>query len=146
MESLSNIPSSVLSRTLFSCVILLRKSLFLLLYFPGVSFFKKNLYFIIDAITVVPIFLSMPPSTQSHPYSLRQSPYHCPFFLHICSLATMFPMLYFTSPWLFCNYHFILLNPFTFFTHPPDPLPSANHQNIFCVYDSVSGLFMYFVF
>ena len=28
-------------------------------------------------------------------------------------------MLYFISPWLFCNYQFVLLNSFTFFTHPP---------------------------
>lgn len=34
------------------------------------------------------------------------------------SLLTMFPMLYFTSLWLCCDYQFVLLNPFTFFTHP----------------------------
>ena len=30
-------------------------------------------------------------------------------------LLTIFPMLYFISRWLFCNYQFVLLNPFTFF-------------------------------
>ena len=43
---------------------------------------------------------------------------------HACnSLAAFFPILYSTSPWLFCNYLFVLLNPFTFSHIPPD-LPS----------------------
>ena len=51
-----------------------------------------------------------PPSTS---YSLRQSPHHCscPWVMSISSLATPFPILYFTSPWLFCNYQFVLLDP-----------------------------------
>ena len=32
-------------------------------------------------------------------------------------------MLHFTSRWLFCNYHFLLLSPFSSFTHPPNPAP-----------------------
>ena len=32
----------------------------------------------------------------------------------ITILLTVFPMLYFTTLWLFCNYQFVLLNPFTF--------------------------------
>ena len=36
---------------------------------------------------------------------------------------TVFPGLSFTTPWLFCNYPFALVNPFTFFTQPPHPLP-----------------------
>uniref|UniRef100_K9IW32 Uncharacterized protein n=1 Tax=Desmodus rotundus TaxID=9430 RepID=K9IW32_DESRO len=32
-------------------------------------------------------------------------------------------MLYFTSPQLFCNYLFILLDPFTIFTHYPQSPP-----------------------
>ena len=60
---------------------------------------------------------------QSALTSLRQSLQHCPspWVIHICSLATLFPMLYNTSPWLFCNYLFVLFNPFTFFTHPSQP-------------------------
>ena len=35
----------------------------------------------------------------------------------ITILVNIIPMLYCTSPWLFCNYHFIVLNLFVFFTH-----------------------------
>ena len=58
-----------------------------------------------------PPLCPLPPST---PHSLRQSPHHCssPWVMHISSLATPFPILYFTFPWLFCNYPF-LLNPLT---------------------------------
>ena len=67
------------------------------------------------------LFEPLHPDPSTH--SLTQSPHHCPcpWVLHICSLHAIFPILYFTSPWLFCNYHFVLLNPFTFFTHTPMP-------------------------
>ena len=54
--------------------------------------------------------------------------------------AAVFPTLYFTSPWLFCDYQFVLLNPFTFSTLPANPFPSGNHQNALCVCNSVSVL------
>ena len=44
------------------------------------------------------------------------------------------------APWLFYNYQFALLNPFCLFAHPLDPSPSGNHQNILCIYDSLSVL------
>ena len=58
-----------------------------------------KLYFIVYAITVVPVSPFLPPSTQP-PHPLRQSPHHCPclWVLHICSLATLSPMLYFIFP------------------------------------------------
>ena len=55
-------------------------------------------------------------------------------------LLTIFPMLYFISTWLFCNYQFILLNPFTFFTRPLILFPSGNHLSVLCIYESVSVL------
>ena len=72
-----------------------------------------------------PDFFLLPPSTQ-HPYSLRQSPHHCSRsrIMHINSLTTLFPILYFTSFWLFCNYLFVLLNPRTSSPILPLPLPS----------------------
>ena len=36
-------------------------------------------------------------------------------------LLSLFPMLHFTSLWLFCNNQFVLLNAFTFFTHSTKP-------------------------
>ena len=69
------------------------------------------------------------PSPTSTPHSLRQSPPLTGFTL-VSSLATPFPILYFTSPWLFCNCLFVLFN----------PLPSVSHQNTLCIHDSVSVL------
>ena len=81
--------------------------------------------------------LGPPPASISH--SFRQSPYlcSCPWVIHISSLATPFPILYFTSPWLFCNYLFVLLNPLTSSPIVPNPLPSGSHQNALHVHDSV---------
>ena len=100
------------------------------------NFFKLKLYFIVYAITAVLIF---PPW---FPHSIRQFPHHCPcsWVMYIFSLATLFRKLYF-DPWLFCNNQFLLLNPYTFFAHPPDSLPSGNHQNV--LYDSVSVLLVH---
>ena len=83
----------------------------------------------------------MTSSTQS-PHSLRQSPPHipCPWVMHMCSLATPFPILYFISPWLYFNYLFAFLNLVNSSPIPPSPLPSGNHQNALCVHDSVSVL------
>ena len=84
--------------------------------------------------------LCSPP--HSIPDSLRQSPHHgsCPWAMCISSLAIPFPMLYFTSPWLFCNYLFALLNPLTSSPISPYPLPSGNHQNVLYIHDSVFAL------
>ena len=85
------------------------------------SYFS-NYFFIDYAITVVLIFLLLPYSTQQ-PHSLRPSPHHCSctWVMHISSLTTPFPILYFIFPWLFCNYLFVLLNPFT-----SSPIPTAS--------------------
>ena len=92
-------------------------------------------------IIVILIFplCTPPPST---PYSLKQSPHHCscPWVMHISSSATPFPILYCTSPWLFCNCLFVLVNPLTSSPIPPLPLPSGNHQNVHHIHDSVSVL------
>ena len=68
---------------------------------------------------------------------------HRALCLLIRILLTIFPMLYFISPWLFCNYQSVLLNPFTFYTQAPKPLPSGNLQSVFCVYESISISFVH---
>ena len=57
------------------------------------------------------------------PHSLRQSPHHCscPWVICISSLATPCPILYFTAPWLFCNYLFVRPNSLTSSPIPPQP-------------------------
>ena len=76
------------------------------------------------AITVVPIFSPFLLLHQ-HPHSLRPSPHRwsCPWVMGISSLATPFPVLYFISLWLFCNYLLVLLNPLT---SSPIPLLSPS--------------------
>ena len=82
------------------------------------------------------------PSPPSIPYSFRQFPHHCscPWVIRVSALATPFPILCFTSPWLFCNYLFVLLNPLILHPFPHMPLPSGEHQNFLCIHDSVSVL------
>ena len=88
-------------------------------------------------------FAPPPPSTL---HSLRPSPHHCscPWVMHVSSLATSFPILYFISPLLFSTYLYFLIPSLL---HPfPTPLPSDNHQNDLCVHDSVSVLVCLFCF
>ena len=44
---------------------------------------------------------------------------HLTPWIVITILLTIFPVLYFTSMWLFCIYQFVLINPFTSFTQSP---------------------------
>ena len=89
----------------------------------------KKLYFSVYAVTVVPFFsfVSFYPASS---YSFRQSPHHCPCpcVIYMCSLATLFSMLYFTCPWLFCNYLFVLLNPLTSSVHTFPLTPSGDRN------------------
>ena len=91
---------------------------------------KRDLFFFMLYIFLKSILLTMllqlsqfcpPPSSTYH--CLRQSPHHCscPWVMHISFLATPFPILYCISPWLFCNYLFVLLNALTFSPTPPHP-------------------------
>ena len=79
------------------------------------SVFCFKLYFIDYAITVVLISPLRPSSTQYPSLPQAIYPHHCSrsWVMHVSSLATPFPILCFTSPWLFCNYLFVLLNPLT---------------------------------
>ena len=90
-------------------------------------------------------FLSLyspPPST---PHSLRQTPHHCscPGIIHMRSPATPFLILYFTLPWLFCNYLFVFLNPLTSSLLPLHIPTLGNNQNALCIHDSASVCFFF---
>ena len=84
-------------------------------------FFKS--YFIRYAITLLPIFHHWPPCTQQphssgHPDNIVHVHGSCVqvvWLLHF--------LLYFTSPWLFCNYLLVLLNPLTSLPIPSHPPP-----------------------
>ena len=80
--------------------------------------------------TTPPTHIPLPPAFSS-----------CPGVIHISSLAAPFPIPYFTSPWLFCKYLFLLLNPFT---SPPISATPSSHlatiKNPLHIHDSVSVL------
>ena len=90
--------------------------------------------------------LCPPPSSTSH--FLRQFPQLCshPWVLHVSSLCTTFSMWYFKSPWLFCNYQFVLPNPSASSPIFPNPLsiwqPSEWSCIHDCIHDSVSVLLL----
>ena len=65
-------------------------------------------------------------------YTLQSSPLdifstHLAPYMVIAILLTIFPMLHFISPWLFCNYQSVLLYPLTLFTQSPKPPPLKQH-------------------
>ena len=83
-------------------------------------FFK--VYFTDYAITVVPVFLPLysPPPAFPHPIS------SCPWVVHISSLASPLPILFLTSPCLFCTYHSCFLFPVPLPLYHPHRLPADN--------------------
>ena len=95
------------------------------------------MYFIDYTITVVPIFspLSSPPPSTAPPTSIP--PLVCPWVIHINSLASSFPIVFLTSPCLFCTYHLCFLFPVHFPTFSPFYLPNDNPPCDLCFCDSV---------
>ena len=110
------------------------------LHFLSPPLFLKTFHWVCyySCLDIFPLWL---PSIQ-HPPFCQAIPHHCscPWVMRISSLATPFPILYFTSPWLFCNYLFVLLNRLTSYSFPYTPLPYGNHQYPLCIQDSVSVL------
>ena len=76
-----------------------------------------------------PLPLALPPTFSSYPW-----------IIHISSLASTFPVLFLTSPQLFCTYHFCYLFsvPFPPFSSPPSPADNPPCHLHF--YDSVPDL------
>ena len=57
---------------------------------------------------------------------------------------TVFPELYFTPLWLFCNYQSVPLNLVTVSARSPSPPPTpGNHQSVLCIYECVSIWFVH---
>ena len=79
-----------------------------------------QLQFTFNIILVYSIVVRQSYTLQSVPSDISST--HLSYLV-ITILLTIFPVLNFTSLWLFCNYHFVLLNLFTVFTHSLEPLP-----------------------
>ena len=101
------------------------------------------MYFIDYAITVVSFFLPfipLHPAIPDPPALLAPALSSCPLVVHISSLASPFPILFLTSPYLVFTYQFLLLNPCTF--SPISPFPTDNPPNDLHIYDSVPVLLL----
>ena len=72
-------------------------------------------YILLIVLLQLSWFLPLCPPAPRTPHSLRQSPYPC-LCPWVMGISSPFPLLYLTFPWLFWNYLFVLLNPFT--SHP----------------------------
>ena len=92
----------------------------LLIYLPFHFIFK--IYFIDYAIIVASFFLPfilLCPIPHPPPSLLHLS--SCPWVIHICSLASPYPLLFLTSPCLFSTYHLCFLFPVPFPAFFPFP-------------------------
>ena len=100
----------------------------------GCQHFK--VYFINYGIRVVPISLSLPP-LPSTPLPSSNFPLSSfPWVMHITSLASPFPILFLTSPCLFCTYYlcFLFSVPFLPFSLLPLPADNPPRDLYFCEY------------
>ena len=70
----------------------------------------------------------------------------CPGVLHISSLVSPFPILFLTSPGLFCSYELSFLIPAPFPPFSSFPLSADNPPNDLHTYDSVHVLVVCLVF
>ena len=80
-------------------------------------------------------------------------PHHClcPGDTRVSSLATPFPVLYCASPWLFCNYLFVRLNPLASSPIPPHTPPiwqpsKCSRYLWFCLCSCLLSLFVILLF
>ena len=72
-------------------------------------------------------FLPLIPLHPAHPLHQHSPPLSsCPWVVHISSLASPFPILFLTSPCLFCTYHLCFLFPVPFLPFSPLLLPTDN--------------------
>ena len=124
--------------------------------YPMNMWYKNKLYFIFKFI-----LLSMTLQL-SHFFSLLYSPLpctapptsilphlsSCPWVVYISSLAPPFPILFLTSPCLFCTYHLCFLFPVPFPTFSFLPLPTDNPPRDlhFCEFVLVVCLFWFCFF
>ena len=87
-----------------------------------------EVYFIDYAITVVPFISPLyPPALPSLPQPAFPALSSCPWVIHISSLASPFPILFVTSPYLFCTYHLCFLFPVPFPQLSPCPMLITLH-------------------
>ena len=96
-----------------------------------------------------PIFFSplFPSALNLHPTSISTPPLNsCPWVIHISSLASSFPIVFLTSPYLFGNYHLCFLFPVPFPPFSPLSLPTDNPPCDFHSCDSVPILIVCLVY
>ena len=79
-------------------------------------FFKKNKFYWLCYYSCRN-FSPLAPCTWYTPFSAEDLPLNsCPWVMHISYLTTSFPILFLTSPCLFCTFQYVLLNPCLLYT------------------------------
>ena len=127
--------TEVLSKRIAAGLALIKP--FFLLYF-----FIFSVYFIGYAITVFQIFSLLYPPSPLHPPTFSS----CPCVVHVSSLASLFPILFLTSPSLFYGYQLCFLFPVPPPSILPFPLPTENPPCDLHFCDSVPALVVFLVF
>ena len=99
-------------------IICIKKLLIYLIYF-------LKYILLIMLLQLSPFFLPfIPPLPCNHlPSSIPLPLSSCPWVIHISSLASPFPILFLTSPCLFCTYKLCFLFPVSFTSFTPLSLP-----------------------
>ena len=99
-----------------------------------------KIYFIDYAITFVLVFYPCFPLPSTPIPSSNAPRSSCPWVVHVSSLASPFPVLFLTSPCLFCTYQLYSLIPLFFPLFSPFPFPTNNPPNDLNIYDSIPVL------
>ena len=110
------------------------------------SFFIFKYILLIMLLQLSCFFVPCIPLYPALPSSSRLPSSSCPWVIHISSLAFPFPILFLTSPCLFCVYHLCFLFPVPFPPLSPNPLPADNPPCDLHFCDSVPVLVVCLVF
>ena len=98
---------------------------FYMYFYFYIYFYYIYIYLLIMLLQLFHLLPLFPPPC-THPLTHIPPLSSCPWVVHISSLASPFPTLFLTSPYLFCDYHLCFLFPVPFPHYPPFPFPTNN--------------------
>ena len=104
------------------------------LFSPSFSFFN---YILLIVLLQLSHFFSVYPLLPYTPLPSWIPLSSCPWFIHVSSLASTFPIVFLISPCLFCTYQLCFLFPVPFPPSYPHPFPANNPPCDLCFCESV---------
>ena len=128
--------------TTFQFCIILNYILLTMLLINKIDLSPNSIHWVVSLLPLLSRSIQqLPPSSGNPPTIVHvHGSYRYKLFVY------SFPILYFTDPWLFCNYLFVLLIPSPFHPFIHSPLSSGNHQNTIYINDSICSPCLLFVF